>query len=470
MVRRHCLHQKRKEMQDKESSDAGGEGDDDDGPGDGSDPDEDADQLAARLAAGGAADDEDPNSGGRVEMLREPRPEPGSTEDAREADPDWARRNTEERVSAAGAAQPAKDRQAGSVADSRMAKGGEARFGVLFNPKGYNWTDTDDQCNVHWREHDRLEGLRKEWYGKASVGDGAVAVERDELDVWQKFAHDLVAQDRSSAKAPLRLLLLGTAGTGKSRTVRSFVGARRTRVRRQWDDQVWRARFSAQRREENRARQKRSVVVDRGAVGSANVLDLLGVSEAQASAAVAAAGRVSQRNAQAQGDERREPPRDAKEYWDVKEKMEEHVKNCCVLSAPTGCASFQLRFGAATLHRSFGVPARAYCGPWSKGQREGQRFRKLKARLMQAQLFVMDEMSMIGRQMMGKIEFRIRDTLKGTLPRSVEEVYLGGRDAVVAGDPKQAPPIADEPLCRVGEYAGRGLNKPAGSDTTPSNA
>ena len=214
MVRRHCLHQKRKDMQDKESSDAGGDGDDD-GPGDGSDPDEDADQLAARLAAGGAADDEDPNSGGWVEMLREPRPEPGSTEDAREADPDWARRNTEERVSAAGAAQPAKDRQAGSVADSRMPKGGEARFGVLFNPKGYNWTDTDDQCNVHWREHDRLEGLRKEWYGKASVGDGAVAVERDELDVWQKFAHDLVAQDRSSAKAPLRLLLLGTAGTGK---------------------------------------------------------------------------------------------------------------------------------------------------------------------------------------------------------------------------------------------------------------
>ena len=90
-------------------------------------------------------------------------------EHAREADPDWARRNTEERVSAAGAAQPAKDRQSGSVADSRMPKGGEARFGVLFNPKGYNWTDTDDQCNVHWREHDRLEGLRKEWYGKASV-------------------------------------------------------------------------------------------------------------------------------------------------------------------------------------------------------------------------------------------------------------------------------------------------------------
>ena len=78
------------------------------------------------------------------------------------------------------------------------------------------------------------------------------------------------------------------------------------------------------------------------------------------------------------------------------------MKNCCLLSAPTGCASFQLKFGASTLHRSFGVPV-GYCGPWSKTQREGERFRKLRSRLMQAQLFVMDEMSMIGRQMMGKV-------------------------------------------------------------------
>ena len=94
----------------------------------------------------------------------------------------------------------------------------------------------------------------------------------------------------------------------------------------------------------------------------------------------------------------------------------------------------------------------------------------MKARLMQAQLFVMDEMSMIGRQMMGKIEFRIQDTLKGTMPRGSEPVYLGGRDAVLAGDPKQAPPLGDEPLCRLGEYKGKGQNKPRGVDRTPSNA
>ena len=89
---------------------------------------------------------------------------------------------------------------------------------------------------------------------------------------------------------------------------------------------------------------------------------------------------------------------------------------------------------------------------------------------MQAQLFVMDEMSMIGRQMMGKIQFRIKDTLAGTMPPGSEEQYLCGRDAVLSGDPKQCPPIGDEPLYRVGDYSGRAQNKPAGSERTPSNA
>ena len=65
---------------------------------------------------------------------------------------------------------------------------------------------------------------------------------------------------------------------------------------------------------------------------------------------------------------------------------------------------------------------------------------------------------MIGRQMMGKIEFRIRDTLKGTMPRGTDTMYLGGRDAVLAGDPKQAPPLGDEPLCRLGAYEGPAVN------------
>ena len=80
---------------------------------------------------------------------------------------------------------------------------------------------------------------------------------------------------------------------------------------------------------------------------------------------------------------------------------EEAVRDSCVLAAPTGCASFQLKFGASTLHRRFGIPV-GYCGPWKS--RDDARYRNMKTRLKQARLFVVDEMSMVGRQMLGKIE------------------------------------------------------------------
>ena len=88
----------------------------------------------------------------------------------------------------------------------------------------------------------------------------------------------------------------------------------------------------------------------------------------------------------------------------------------------------------------------------------------------QAKLFIMDEMSMIGRQMLGKIEFKVRDTLPSAAGKVGEDATLAGRDAVLAGDPKQASPIGDESMFREGDYAGKGQNKPRGSDQTPSDA
>ena len=88
----------------------------------------------------------------------------------------------------------------------------------------------------------------------------------------------------------------------------------------------------------------------------------------------------------------------------------------------------------------------------------------------QARLFVMDEMSMIGRQMMGKIEFKVRNTLNSGTGPADEEVYLGGRDAVLAGDPKQVNPIGDDSLYKEGDSTGKEQNKPRDSDQTPSKA
>ena len=47
---------------------------------------------------------------------------------------------------------------------------------------------------------------------------------------------------------------------------------------------------------------------------------------------------------------------------------------------------------------------------------------------------------------------------------------MGGRDVVMCGDPKQAFPIGDDPLFRMGDYTGKGQNKPKGAERTPDDA
>ena len=280
----------------------------------------------------------------------------------------------------------------------------------------------EDACNVHWGEQKRLLELKEKWYGKANVGDGADVVLAQDLDSWQKFAHDIVMDRRHTLTEPLRLMLLGTAGTGKSRTVRSFVGSRREKVRTEFEGELARAQVAeqAQHRARGGGRGRGS------AAGGRNSGERSGLKK-------------------------------------VRETMEDCVQNACLLAAPTGCASFQLKFGASTLHRVFGIPV-GYCGPWK--DRGNPRYLKMKTRMDQSRLFVIDEMSMVGRQMLGKIEFKVRDTLQSASKRGGVDALLGGRDTVLAGDPKQAPPIGDEPCYKEGAYTGKGQNKPKGGDRT----
>ena len=406
MVKRHRRHVQKL----ADAKKAGGQGAAGDGAGSGSDGDgagtagdrrsesgaeEESDVEARRLAEGA---DEDPNEE-RAKMIRETQPGQGSVPGAPREDEgtDWGARSAAELLSAAGPAGAAADieggRESGVVLDG----------GVLLNPKGYDWL-TQCPCNVGHAELHRLEKLRDEWFGKACVGDGADRVSPDELDGWQRFAHDIVMDERHKPATPLRLMLLGSAGTGKSRTIRSFVGSRRERKRR----------------------------------------------------ALSAPARTASRRLSA-------------------EEQEQAVRDCCLLAAPTGCASFQLKFGASTIHRAFGVPV-GYCGPWSDAARQAPpgantRYRRTRERLERVELAVVDELSMVGRAMAGKIEFKFRDTLRGhATARGTEDRMLCGRDAVLSGDARQAPPIGDEPLYREGEYAQRGQNKPPKADRTPSNA
>ena len=229
MVRRHEARQQgRGAGADEAAGGAGGQASDD-GSGRGDDDrdsekaesGEEVEDLVDRLVLRG---DEDPNEEARDAVLREARPGEGAESAAAAGEvSEWERRPADERVSAAGPAVQAADVRVGDVA------GDEVRGRVRVNPKDFNWLN--EACNVSTSERGRLEKLRDEWYGKAKVGDGAEVVERADLDPWQKFAHDIVMDERHSEADPLRLMVTGVAGTGKSRTVRSFVAARRKRVR-----------------------------------------------------------------------------------------------------------------------------------------------------------------------------------------------------------------------------------------------
>ena len=370
--------------EDSASSESAGEG-----PGAESDCEEDvADKIRD-----GQDDRDDDEEARRLRIVHEPRPSVGVEGDEGTEEKDWARAGLDERLSAAGAAPPTSDRASGAVRRDEWRGGGSS--GHLFNPEDYPY---EEKSVVHWREFNRLESLMKSWRGQA-VADGADGVAREELDGWQKFAHDIVARrGQVTTSRPVRCFLIGTAGTGKSRTVRSFVGAKRAVVKRQLEASM----------------DPRKLQILR-----------------------------------------------------VQDEIKEAVRLCCQLGAPTGCASFQLKFGASTLHRLFGVPL-AYCGPAPNKTSESHKIKKNKMRL--AKLYVLDEMSMIGRRMLGKIEFKIRDHLGNVSAGDGSEPIMGQKDFVLCGDPKQCPPIGDEPIYQNGEYSGKSENKPRDAQGVPAGA
>ena len=144
---------------------------------------------------------------------------------------------------------------------------------------------------------------------------------------------------------------------------------------------------------------------------------------------------------------------------EVAKAADKAAHESCVLAAPTGCASFQMKLGAATIHRIFGVPV-GFCGPTPKKRPDSflDRARRLKA----ATLFVLDEFSMIGRKMLGMLVFRAREVFEDPGGEPFPD-----RDFVMAGDPKQVQPVIDEPMYKRGAYTGSDQNKPRKRQAPP---
>ena len=123
----------------------------------------------------------------------------------------------------------------------------------------------------------------------------------------------------------------------------------------------------------------------------------------------------------------------------------EAARGACLLAAPTGTASFQIKAGATTLHRLFGIPIGVFCA-----NRSTETLARRTRILRDCSLIAMDEFSMIGRIMMGKVKFRVDEALGADNPDVGVIKSLGGKDCMLSGDPDQTQPIGDDSLHREG--------------------
>jgi hypothetical protein len=333
--------------------------------------------------------------GEKLVMIREELPSAGADDVCGAVgDAGWQGLSAAERISGAGPAPAAVDCERGGQVSGRS---GEA----WVNPQGYPWENENFIARSQVPELERLWG---QWQG-GSVKAGEDGVRRELLDAWQGFAYDVMDQKAEEREAlellatgasaeggadedgedvdaqalptgslskykPVRMIMTGTAGTGKSRTLRAIVRRRRERVL-------------------------------------------------------------------ANG------------------KTEEQSAGSCISAAPTGCASFHMKYGATTLHRAFGLGI-DYCAPTQNQRTLRERARRFRA----ARLFILDEFSMIGRQMLGKLVFRVAEALRSASREFGRDVTMGGRDLVLAGDLRQAKPLGDEALYKNGPYKGKGRNAP----------
>jgi hypothetical protein len=115
----------------------------------------------------------------------------------------------------------------------------------------------------------------------------------------------------------------------------------------------------------------------------------------------------------------------------------EYVK----VAAPTGCAAFNIRFGATTLHRLFEMrnPRK-----WSELAEHSATLQRFQEKMSTVRLLAFDEISMVGKQMMGKISSRCRQAKPAE--QNPHGDALGGLSCIAVGDPAQCPPISDDPF------------------------
>jgi len=121
-------------------------------------------------------------------------------------------------------------------------------------------------------------------------------------------------------------------------------------------------------------------------------------------------------------------------------------KSPIIRLAPTGIAAFNIH--GATLHQALLLPVR---GAFSR--LDGQQLLRLQGRFKPIRFIIIDEKSMIGRKMLSRVDFRLREAF----PENTNDSdYFGGCSVLLFGDFGQLPPVGDTPLYDLVPRTGRG--------------
>ena len=102
-----------------------------------------------------------------------------------------------------------------------------------------------------------------------------------------------------------------------------------------------------------------------------------------------------------------------------------------LIAAPIGVAAFNVQ--GATLHSLLSLPTKGEFRPL-----EGHQLQQLQDRWNGVQFLIIDEMSMMGRKMLGQVDYRLQQAF----PRVTDEV-LGGCSCILVDDFGQLPPVMD---------------------------
>lgn len=103
-----------------------------------------------------------------------------------------------------------------------------------------------------------------------------------------------------------------------------------------------------------------------------------------------------------------------------------------LLCAPSGKAAFLI--GGVTLHTAFALPVQQFGGDMPELSNDTAN--SVREKLIDIKLDVIDEISMVGSSLFGKVDTRLRQVM------GVSEAF-GGVSVLVVGDLNQLPPVMD---------------------------